>query len=503
MLPPVFLVVPPQIGLLAGFANGLISLANFLRQELPSVHLELVDLSTALDDEVQAAARWVGSQASIPPIVGITTTTASYQSALRAARAFRRQRRDTLIVFGGHHASAQADVILDSHAGLVDVVVHGEGEIALSKLVTEYPRLWSVPGISFVDEAGDVRRTKPAPLLTPDELDHIAVTFDGIGVCSVPGKFDHVTYVSARGCPLRCAFCSVANQAIRAKSIHTVVEDIRQLVGQLGYKRVAIEDNFFAHSRKRTIELCDALAELRNEMAFTWDCQTRVESMDRTGIIPAMEKAGCEAVYLGVEALCHDHLLYLAKTRNPLRYLDALQARVVPALLDSEIDCYINLQFGLPGETEHHRRETLMRLNAIGVMASNKGREITVFPQLHVVYPGTQHFHDAVSEGRFGPSGYRIFETFTRWEDEQKPILRWLGEHFAHGVGGIPEGILSPNKLRSGQFEVDVDRVLEVNAYLRDVERLEGISLFKYGSYLASTEYVVHTKFVSDGSVEV
>jgi hypothetical protein len=119
-------------------------------------------------------------------------------------------------------------------------------------------------------------------------------------------------------------------------------------------------------------------------------------------------------------------------------------------------------------------------------MAARVGREITIFPQLHVVYPGTRHFLDAVSDGRFGPSSHRIFEEFTRWEDEQRPVLRWLGEHFAHGVGGIPEGILSPTKLRAGRFDVDSDRILEINSYLRAIEDVEGIQLFKYGKYLAS-----------------
>jgi len=490
MLPSVFLIVPPQFGLLEGFANGVISLANFLLQELPEVHLELLDLTTAPPEEVDSAARWASTQAKARPIVGITTTTASYQSALDTARAFRRCRRDAIIVFGGHHASSQGDVILNAHPELVDVVVHGEGEVALLKLVTDHQRLWSIPGISFIDEAGDVRRNKPAPLLTPEELDGIAPSFQGSGLRSAPGKFDHVTYVSARGCPLKCAFCSVANQAIRAKNVPAIIQDVRHLVSDLGYDRIAIEDNFFAHSRKRTLELCDALAELRRELDFTWDCQTRVESMDRTGILPAMEHAGCEAVYLGVESLCEEQLLYLAKTTNPTRYLNSLQERVVPALLDSGVGCYLNLQLGLPGETRHHRSATLQRLSTLGDMACARGREITVFPQLHVVYPGTRHFLEAVHTRSFGQSSHSIFEQFTRWEADQRPILNWLGEHFAHGVGGIPVGILSSDKLRNGRFEVDPDRVLEVSSYLRAIEETNGVCLFKYGSYLAKAPAV-------------
>jgi len=102
-----------------------------------------------------------------------------------------------------------------------------------------------------------------------------------------------------------------------------------------------------------------------------------------------------------------------------------------------------------------------------------------------VVYPGTQHFREAVRQDRFGPETESVFERFTAWEARQQPIFRWLGEHFAHGVGGIPEGILEVEALRRGIFKVDPERVMEVSTYLRNIEDLPGISVFRYGSYLA------------------
>lgn len=41
------LIMPPQTGLLNGFATGLISIANFIQAQLPSVQVQLLDLSTA------------------------------------------------------------------------------------------------------------------------------------------------------------------------------------------------------------------------------------------------------------------------------------------------------------------------------------------------------------------------------------------------------------------------------------------------------------------------
>jgi hypothetical protein len=482
------LVIPPQLGLLEGFANGVISLANYVGGQLPEIAIETLDLGVTPDRLLPRVIEQAIGGIPGRVMVGISTTTASYQSTLNVARIVRSTREDCVIIFGGHHASTQAQTIFCSHPGLVDIVVHDEGEVALTSVIELYPELGTVPGISYVGSSGEIQRNKPAPPLTEPQLDRIHPDLLHGRLRSAPGKFDHITYVSARGCPLRCSFCSEAGWAIRAKTVPAVVADIRHLVADLGYRDIAIEDNFFAHSRKRTLEICEGLTELRREVKFGWDCQTRVESLDRPGIIPALERAGCTAVYIGVESLNPDQLEYLGKSRSPKRYLQRLSQRVVPDLLASSIDCYINLQLGLSGEDETHRGQSLLELTRLGRLAVAAGKQITVFPQLHVVYPGTQHFREAIRQSRFGPDTESVFERFTAWESRQQPVFRWLGEHFAHGVGGIPEGILEVEALRRGEFQVDPESVLEVSTYLRQIEEVPGIAVFRYGSFLAKPQ---------------
>ena len=127
-------------------------------------------------------------------------------------------------------------------------------------------------------------------------------------------------------------------------------------------------------------------------------------------------------------------------------------------------------------------------LKSLGKLADAKGKTITIFPQLHVIYPGTPHFHQGVFQGRFPRD---IFETFTKWEFRQTPVLYWLGEHFAHGSGGIPEGILKPEVLRDGGFmgmgeAVDTKMVFRISAMLRTIDRLKGVSTFNYGNYIVA-----------------
>jgi hypothetical protein len=477
-----FLVHPPQAGLLEGFSSGLVALGNYVTKCLSRCRVTLLDLGGVPLQMVNSAVAEAVRNASEPLFVGITATTATYQAALQVAQAFKSAAPAAVVVLGGHHCSAQDEIILTMHH-FVDCVVRGEGELALVDLVQNYPNFEGVAGLSF-RQGSQIRRNQQGRLLDQQALDELAPSFQGWGIKSAPGKFGHTTYVSARGCPLGCAFCSVANQRVRAKSVDAVVRDLKQLVQIMGFRNIAIEDNFFAQSAKRTIGLCKAIGHLQHESRFRWDCQTRVESCQRQEVMEAIEQAGCEAVYLGVESFDPEQLLYLKKTPSPGIYLDLLINKVVPWLMASRVNCFINVQLGLPGEAEHHRQQTLTQLRCLGRLACDVGREISIFPQLHVVYPGTRHFLDALNERRFGTDGGSIFERFTRWETGQQPVLHWLGEHFAHGTGGIPEGILETIALRNGKFVVDSFAVLQIVNYLHAMEQIPGIKVFKYGKFI-------------------
>lgn len=478
------LVVPPQYGLLEGFVNGLICLANYVTQNLAGVSVDLLNLSSTHAQLTEKAIRKACIRQPYEHlVVGVTTLTAFYQSALHVAKTFKDIVPECTVVFGGHHASADAETVLRNHSETVDFVITGEGEKALVEFLIklETPNVYETRGLAYL--RGEDFHQNPSPrFLGQDELDSIPITYRDEGVLGTPGKFGHTTLITARGCPHRCAFCAVANERIRTKSIGQVVSDILEL-RRKGYTNIAIEDNFFAHSLKRTDELCGALEGLqRRGLRFTWDCQTRVESMMRTGVIDRLAAAGCQAVYLGVESLCPDHLFFLRKTTNPSRYIDCVY-EVVRRLLDSPVDCYINIQFGLPGETAEHNEHTHRVLSNLGELAHAKGRVLTIFPQLYVVYPGTQHFLTGLEKGVFPRN---VFETFTSWEVSQTPILVWLGEHFAHGTGGLPQGILEPEPLRAGAYEVNPEAVTRISNALRVLNHLKGIKIFDYKDHLTN-----------------
>ena len=142
------LVMPPQPGLLSGFAAGLVSLANYVSQKLPPVRVDILDLSDVSLLEAEAKLKnWATRYAENRRFVGITTTTASYQSALKVARITKQLAPHAVTILGGHHASADPETVLRHHSDIVDLVIIDEGERSLCELIHNYPDLTESPRV--------------------------------------------------------------------------------------------------------------------------------------------------------------------------------------------------------------------------------------------------------------------------------------------------------------------------------------------------------------------
>src|ERR1700719_4488609 len=119
------LVVPPQAGLLEGFSSGIIALGNYIRLNNDDTRVIFVDLGNIQPSLIPEYVRKRLRGRSGLVFAGITGTTASYQNMLRTAKAFKDCNPKVVTIFGGHHATAQDDVILKRHS-YVDFVIRGE-----------------------------------------------------------------------------------------------------------------------------------------------------------------------------------------------------------------------------------------------------------------------------------------------------------------------------------------------------------------------------------------
>lgn len=302
------------------------SLAAALRDGVRGVRVEILD-AAALSMGWRTLAAEVGRRR--PAYVGIGEEAVSCAEGLRVAEIARHS--GAAIVAGGcffGHVAKQALA-----TGLIDIVVHGEGERTIVELVEalrsgQPADLRRVVGISFADD-GEIVRTAPRALI--EDLDRLP--FPAYDLLAVErygqGSRNHPDFGAlelGRGCVGSCRFCvlwrqmgrPVGNRVVphlRTKSPDRLLEEIRWLKRDFGRRYVGWVDPCFNADSRVPAELAERL--LANELTIGQSAWVRADAIvrdARSGALDQLIRAGLNEVYLGVERPDEDGLRALDKT---------------------------------------------------------------------------------------------------------------------------------------------------------------------------------------------
>jgi len=159
----------------------------------------------------------------------------------------------------------------------------------------------NMPGVVFRNRKGEVKLRPPEQNgATLDELPFAAreylVKEPYFNFASQRKPF--TIMVTTQGCPYRCVFCVMGLERYRERSVDSVLAEVDECVNRHGMREIDFFDPTFSANRRRTIDLCDALAERRYDLQ--WACRTRVDCVDPE-LLRKMRDAGCRRVYLGIE----------------------------------------------------------------------------------------------------------------------------------------------------------------------------------------------------------
>lgn len=201
-------------------------------------------------------------------IVGLSLYVWNVRRSLAWAEALKAERPERLIIVGGPHVPDQAEAFLRQHP-FIDVCVHGPGEDVFVALLNSWPErkspAWqSIPGLSFVNPAGDFCHTPPAPRQTEISLypsPYLSGVFDAL--LSEPVRW-HAILETNRGCPFSCTYCdwgsATASRVLR-------FDDARVLQEMEWMARQQIFDVFCADANfgmlKRDLHFAQQMAALR------------------------------------------------------------------------------------------------------------------------------------------------------------------------------------------------------------------------------------------------
>lgn len=259
----------------------------------------------------------------------------------------------------------------------IDLVVQGEGEYIMPRIVKwreEGGRLEDIPSLAFRAD-GAVTRTQRAPFIMKlDDLPFPAydmvpleayfempVAAGGIVMgrlrLEYEGSGRAISFITSRGCPYNCCFCSVhghMGRYFRYHSVDYVVAHLRHVIRNLGVQHIHFEDDNLTLRPDRFLSI---LRRARDKgLRFTWDTPNgvRADTLDEAAL-REFANSGCVYLCVGVESgdrYVLDHIIGKRLDLHKVK-LFALLCR------KAGIDLAAFFVIGFPGETIEQMRRTV------------------------------------------------------------------------------------------------------------------------------------------------
>ncbi len=246
---------------------------------------------------------------SNPGLAGITALTCNIKTANTIMGWIKSESPETFTVVGGPHVSAIPERTLEEFANF-DAVVVGEGELTLAEICARISKgrgLEGVLGTAWRRSSSPVIEDPRPPMDNLDELPYPArhlidhSLYKGASSPGLDATLHRSTELfTTRGCPDRCSFCAshlVFGRKVRARSAEHVLGEVDQCMSKWGYRHYTVDDDTFTYRPSRLFDLCRGF----KERGITWDCDTRVNAVNRE-MIQMMADSGCQKIAFGVES---------------------------------------------------------------------------------------------------------------------------------------------------------------------------------------------------------
>lgn len=352
-------------------------------------------------------------------IVGITAFSTQYPTVKLFAEQIKETFRVPVIV-GGPLASYQAEMVLATTD--VDACVIGEGEIAGVEILKWWGDLKNVKGIAFKNN-GKIVTTAPQDRFV--DLDELALPdfslFDMERYVWHNNKFAGttntgiraMTFITSRGCPYRCHFCSKSCLSFRSMSPQKTYEMIAGLKREFKLEEIYFGDELFLSSKSKFKELAPKLKSLN----IPWAGQARVNLVDKE-FLDMIKDTNCVGIGYGIESGSQKILNNMNKKITVKQIESAMR-------YTQELDLPIKVQliFGYPGEDEDTVQETIDLFNRV----DHPGRRFNVITPI----PGSKLYDDCIAQGLITDEpGYlaaiekgfgigTVHVNFTDWPDNE------------------------------------------------------------------------------------
>lgn len=329
-----------------------------------------------------------------PDVLGLSCYVWNFRRQMKLARLVKQQHPEVLVVAGGPHIPDRPGTFF-AEFPWVDVLVHGEGEVAFQRLLRERtrpgPDYRRVPGVSVragttaVPGAPPVRLPRELPLPSPYLLGHLDAA---VHACRQRGLRFYALWETNRGCPYSCAFCdwgSATMSALRTFDDDRLAEEIEW------FGRHGVEDLFICDANfgilARDEEIARALADARARYGAPRQIRVNFAKNSNARVLAISRTWHAAGLLMGTT---------LSLQSTDLDVLDAIDrrnigidnyARLQRRYRAEGIPTYTELILGLPKETATSFRDGIGSLLAAGNHDDLRVYDFVILPNAPVNTP--------------------------------------------------------------------------------------------------------------------
>ena len=280
------------------------------------IEIEIYDECNTIVDIPGVTKRILADQGMVA-LVGVQSN--QFPRALDIGREFRKA--GVTVAVGGFHVSGCIAMLpelppdLKEAQALGIILYAGEGEGRLADFLRDIHAGQAKPVYNYLNDMPDMAAAAipvlPRPVVT-----------------RVAGHY--TSFDAGRGCPFQCSFCTIINVQGR-KSRYRTADDVEAIVranAAQDVTRFFVTDDNFARNRNWE-PILDRLIELREQHGFKIRLLLQVDTLCHKipGFIEKAARAGCNAVFIGLENINPQSLMGAKKRQNKIwEYRDMLQA---------------------------------------------------------------------------------------------------------------------------------------------------------------------------------
>lgn len=368
---------------------------------------------------------------------GVSSMT-GYQiyNGIKASKIAKEANRDIKVIWGGWHPSLYPRQALENP--YVDIVIKGQGEIALYELVKRIESGKNYEGVSGVHwkEDGNIFSNNDRQLAPLDGMPAIPYHLVDVEKCLIETEFGSrtVNYVSSYGCPYRCGFCceqTVNRRRWVGLNSGEVVRDLERLEKVFKVNGISMYDsNFFVDINRAKGILRGMLERGLTLRLGNIDGRTKQLAEADDELWELMRKTRCYSILTGAESGDEEALKIINKditVDDTIKFARKCHEYGIKVVFSTLVGLPIaNLSFAqITRKTDEQINLTVdMFDRLLSLDSRHRGLMFIYCP-----YPGTPLYQEALRLGFKEPGSldewgsFSLYEKHTPWISRKQEFL--------------------------------------------------------------------------------